>query len=339
MITDREKKKTIPPQDIQAKKAESQRLFAGDRLLEPAGRADILRRADLTREDLRSFEDRVVFSPFLEIGAGTGVRGLRLSQDYGAQGVITDISLNSLRCMPYAALILNTSHFPQRICCDSHHLPYSDNSFNFVFAYRTLHHSTNPVPLTAECYRVLGKGGHFFFNEEPLTSPLRTFLRGKRQLSPQGTTVQNLAKRFGLEKVFWDDGCLERSAGIEEQRFERWLWLSALAPFEQVELTINSRLRLKTDLRRPKLLAWLAGWVGGNVRGFCQKQSGEPMEGRVEDHLMCVDCRSTLLSSAPDLSLDCGTCGRKYPVFDGVVRILPLEIERAIHGEGCEQPE
>ena len=47
----------------------------------------------------------------------------------------------------------------------------------FVFAYQALHHFAQPVPVIAECHRVLGQGGHLFFNEEPMDSPLRRMLR------------------------------------------------------------------------------------------------------------------------------------------------------------------
>lgn len=324
----------LPPyQDIEAKRAESQRSFTGNRLLEPAGRADLLRRARVTSQDLQSIQEKATFSPFLEIGAGSGVRSLQLCQDYRAQGIVTDISPNSLRAMPAAAQVLGAVDLPERICCDSHYLPFMDNTFAFVFAYRTLHHCANPVPVVRECQRVLGRGGHFFFNEEPLTSPLRRLLRGKRELCSPSTPAQSFARKLGLEKVFWDDGKLERSLGIQEERFERRLWLKALEPFEKADLTVNSKLRLQTDLRRPWLRAFLAGWVGGNVRGLCEKQSGEAPAAQWIDRMICLDCRNPGLITEIGEGLQCAHCGRRYPLVDGIIRMLPREIEASLYGE------
>jgi uncharacterized protein YbaR (Trm112 family) len=180
---------------------------------------------------------------------------------------------------------------------------------------------------------VLAREGHFFFNDEPLDSPLRRFLRGGRRLNIPPTKPQRIAARLGLQKVFWDDGAWEVSVGITEARFNRWLWLAALAPFERVDLTVNRKLRLHTNLRTPRLTAWMAGWVGGNVRGLCQKLSGKPVVSRFDQRLMCLDCGASCLTHLPDGSLQCGACARQYPHFDGITRMLPLEIENALYGE------
>jgi methylase of polypeptide subunit release factors len=145
MSADRESRKTAPLQDLPAKKAETRRNFAGRGLLEPAVAVDLKRRADLMRQDLGSVLDRAALSTFLEIGGGSGVRSLVLAGEYEAQGVLTDISQNSLRNAPFAALVLQTEAVPRRICCDAHFLPFLPDTFRFVFAYRTLHHSSNLV--------------------------------------------------------------------------------------------------------------------------------------------------------------------------------------------------
>jgi SAM-dependent methyltransferase len=333
MSAERESHNTAPLQDLPAKKAETRRNFTGIRLLEPAAAGDLKRRVDLLRQDLGSIQERAENSPFLEIGGGSGVRSLALAGEFKAQGVLTDISQNSLRNAPYAALVLQTEPIPRRICCDAHFLPFLPDTFRFVFAYRTLHHSSNLVPVVAECYRVLACEGHFFFNDEPLDSPLRRLLRSGRRLSNPPTKTQRIAARLGLHKVFWDDGAWEVSVGITEARFNRWLWLAALSPFERVDLTVNRKLKLHTNLRTPRLTAWLAGWVGGNVRGLCQKQSGKPVEGPFDQRLMCLDCGASCLTQLPDGSLQCGACARKYPHIEGITRMLPLEIENALYGE------
>jgi len=55
----------------------------------------------------------------------------------------------------------------------AHCTPCLPNTSCLVFAFRTLHHFENHVLVLAECERVLARGGHFLFIEEPMDSALR----------------------------------------------------------------------------------------------------------------------------------------------------------------------
>ena len=159
-------------QSTGAKYAEVQRTHYGQAILDdPQLRGMFCDRVDSLLTDLRGLKEKgVSFSPFLEIGAGNVKRSAALLNNYPVQGVATDISQNSLRDTPYILSMLDYDHSPLLICCDAHPIPFLQNSFQFVFAYQTLHHFGNPIPVLAECYRILGKGGHLFFNEEPIDS-------------------------------------------------------------------------------------------------------------------------------------------------------------------------
>ena len=50
-----------------------------------------------------------------------------------------------------------------------------------------------------------------------------------------------------------------------EARFDLWLWREALRPFGEVRVEISRRLRLRSDLYRPRLAAFVSGLWGGNV--------------------------------------------------------------------------
>ncbi|MDX1665473.1 MAG: methyltransferase domain-containing protein [Candidatus Promineifilaceae bacterium] len=320
-------------QDLRAKRAESRRPRFGKNLIGDGDlRADSLARASLARRDLADLAARGIrFSPFLEIGASRAQRSAILSKDYQAEGVATDISLPSLQDAPYTQLLLGVPAMPLTICCDMHHLPFRDDTFQFIFAYRTLHHVPNPIPVVAECYRVLGRGGHFFCNEEPMLGPLLRLLRGQRTLSHPYTPLQRLAARYRLEKVFWDDGAWERSVGIVEARFNLNLWRQALAPFTRVETTISRRLRLQTDLRTPSLSRWLARIVGGNVRALCYKDGGVPPPENFMERLLCLDCGGAPVAQAEDGSFRCPTCRRRYPLHDGVLVMLPRRLQETLY--------
>ncbi len=319
-------------QTLEAKRAESQRGFSGENVLKDSNLSSMLReRADTMLKDLRVLEEKKVpFSPFLEIGAGSVQRSTALINHYSADGVATDISQQSLRDTPFTLSLLGYSRAPSLICCDAHYIPFLSNTFQFVFAYQTLHHFENPIPVVAECYRVLAKGGCFYFNEEPMDSPLRRFLRGNRMLSHPPTRWQQMAYRAHIEKVFWDDGMLERSLGMTEARFDIGLWRETLKPFREISVEVNRRLRINTNLYAPALGVFLAGIAGGNVKGLCVKTDGDSVVDDFHKRLMCLDCRSTLLLC--EEHLHCQYCGRVYPVYDGVIRMLPKELETHLFG-------
>lgn len=324
-------KSTPKHQSLEAKRAESKRPFSGENILKDQNLGSMLReRASTMLNDLKALQEKSVsFSPFLEIGAGSVQRSAALMNHYPVDGVATDISQQSLRDTPFTLSLLGYARSPILICCDAHHLPFLPNTFQFVFAFQTLHHFENPVPVVAECYRVLGKGGYFYFNEEPMDSPLRRLLRGNRVLSHPPTRLQKLAYRLHAEKVFWDDGALERSLGITEARFDMGLWREALQPFIETNLEVNRRFRIYTNLYRPILSSFLASIIGGNVKGLCLKTDGESVVGDFHERLLCLDCHSTELSHE-DEQLHCENCGRVYPITDNVIRMLPEELENQL---------
>lgn len=297
-------------------------------------------RARTTLADLAALQRLgVTFTPFLEIGAGSVQRSATLINHYEADGVATDISPRSLQDAPYMLMLLNHARLPMLVSCDAHHLPFEDNSFRFVFAYQTLHHFSNPVPVLAECHRVLCRDGHLFFNEEPMDSSLRRLLRGNRLLTEPPTPLQRAGRRLGVEKLFWDDGARERALGMTEARFDLDLWRTALRPFHVVELEVNRKLRLRPNLYRSSVRALLSGVIGGNVRGLCRKADGEPLTTDFRSRLKCLDCHATALSQDGESSgtVSCGHCGRRYPLEQGVIRMLPRSLDAELYPETPEE--
>jgi SAM-dependent methyltransferase len=319
---------TADGQNLSAKIAEFKQVPFRGHLLKDENLILIHRgRANAMLTEVQALTEKVTFNPFLEIGAGCIQRSAALINNYSIDGVATDIAQRLLQDAPYTLSLLNYKRTPTLICCDAHHLPFLSNTFMFVTAFQMLHRFTDPAPVIAECYRVLGKGGYFYFNEEPVDSSLRRLLRGKRALSRPRTRLQSLAHSLGVERIFWDDGARERSAGIIVERFNMVLWRRALRPFAEVDAEINRKLKIHIDLKESNLSSSLASLVGGNIKGLCLKSEGEAVIQDFHKRLMCLDCRSAQISQAEDTHLCCEGCGRIYPITEGVIRMLPKELE------------
>jgi SAM-dependent methyltransferase len=327
---------------LNAKRAEYSRLPFGEELIRnPQAREWFWERAGMMISDTERLRNRSIrFTPFLEIGASSAQRStallntIDLPDDGRPVGAATDIAMARLAEAPMVAEVLGFKRLPSLICCDAHALPFLSDTFNFLFAYRSLHHFNNPTPVLAECYRVLGKEGVLFFNEEPLDTPLRRWLRGNRMHSSQPGFLERLGYRLGLENIFWDDGAWERAQGITEARHDMQLWKTALAPFNKVEVDVNNKLHIQSDLVHPRLNVFLSNLMGGNLRCLAWKGEGQPAGEVIEGRLMCLDCHSNRLVKNEDGDLTCQDCQRTYPLRNGVLRMFPreLDVEMEISG-------
>jgi SAM-dependent methyltransferase len=321
-------KNTSEDQSLSAKIAEFKQVPHRGDLLKDQNLISIHRgRANAMLTEVHELTEKVTFHPFLEIGAGCIQRSAALINNYSIDGVAIDIAQQVLQDAPYTLSLLNYKRIPTLICCDAHHLPFLSNTFMFVTAFQMLHRFTDPAPVIAECYRVLGKGGYFYFNEEPMDSFLRRLLRGKRVLSRPPTKLQRLASSLGVEKIFWDDGDRERSSGIIVERFDMVLWRRALRHFNEIDAEINRKLKIHTDLKESTMSSFLASLVGGNIKALCLKSEGEAVIEDFHKRLICLDCGSIQIYRTEHKHLRCESCGRIYPITEGVIRMLPRELE------------
>ncbi len=96
----------------------------------------------------------------LEVGCGAGVDLVRFAQG-GAE--VTGVDLAP------SAIDLARANFEQQglhaklEVADGEHLPFPDNSFDFVFAHGVVQYTADPRRLVEECRRVLKPGGEAVF--------------------------------------------------------------------------------------------------------------------------------------------------------------------------------
>lgn len=100
----------------------------------------------------------------LMLGCGTGDECLLL-QTFGASDMTgIDLSAESIK--------LAKSTYPDFEFCvgDMHHLPFENDTFDFVYSSLVIHYSENPSAVYNEINRVLKKGGQLLFS---IGHPLR----------------------------------------------------------------------------------------------------------------------------------------------------------------------
>jgi SAM-dependent methyltransferase len=105
----------------------------------------------------------------LDLGCGIGGYTLAL-RDAGARVVSADLSRRTLAGLS-AGLRL--------VCADALHLPFADESFDFVFCASLVEHVPDPPQMLREVWRALKPGGQCYLSFPPFYSP-----RGGHQFSP-----------------------------------------------------------------------------------------------------------------------------------------------------------
>ena len=105
-------------QSIDAKRAETERPYAGEDILKNKKLGKMYwQRAVQTIIELEHLEKKdIIFDPFLEIGAGGAQRSIALINQYSTDGAAIDISFNSLRNAPFIMSLFKYDKSPLLIC-------------------------------------------------------------------------------------------------------------------------------------------------------------------------------------------------------------------------------
>lgn len=98
----------------------------------------------------------VANTTFLNIGCGGGDEGL-LFAGYGANYVGVDFSFNAAR---YTQELISRAGFSGHTYhAEAEHLPFKDDSFDFIYSNGVLHHTPNTLEALTEARRVLSPNG------------------------------------------------------------------------------------------------------------------------------------------------------------------------------------
>lgn len=299
-------------------------------------------RMDQTLKDMQVLKERgTPLSPYVELGAERGQRSLVMENDLGACGAATDLSCHMLQSCQHYAGVFGREHLPLSVCCDAYHLPFLSDSIPFVFSYAMLHHFPDPSPIVQEVCRVLRPGGCFFFADEPYRKVLHLPLYTLKRSTMPRNKVQRLMNYFLGEQA----GNEEDHGIVENRRIGIRVWRRALSPFYEKEVRIRSWIRnVESDLFRPedRLRFYGASLMGGSLRGICRKAGNVSVKAAesIQEVLACPSCLERGRESRTaetGKKVQCVTCGRIFPIANGVLFLLSEQKMDALYPEVKEE--
>ncbi len=309
-----------------------------------------IKRTKKTFQKLR--KQKLNLSPFLEIGAERGQRAMLLVNDYKAQGIMLDLSLESLRKSRSLRYPLGLKKIPKSICADAYNLPFQNNTLAFIFTFQTLHHFPDPKPVLAEIYRVLAPGGTFLLDEEPVRQSFNLRLwRRPTKLS----WWEKLLKTTTLLHFLSEIGKSEVDAGIIETSFSLPTWEKALNVFDaiQANLTVFPFGPTTQILHKPKKLPANKPWLtpslpiyfllnllGGNIQALCQKfpnklpatsyklqaTSYKLQANNKLPPFACPTCPQKPLLEKQNKNWYCPSCKDIYPEKEGIPILIKKDL-------------
>ncbi len=283
----------------------------------------------------------VAKAPFIEIGAERTQRTLVMENHLGfnSGGAAVDISYEMLKSGNFYKERFKKEKSSLKICCDANNLPFLSNSIPFVFCYETLHHFPEPTPIINEIHRVLSKGGHLYFDEEPFTQKLHFNLYNSNNIYSNEFINRSFLKKV-IDKFFAKRVCNEVEHGIiENDDIPIKLWKNVLSIFEKSQVTLSPINKIQVDMCKPKsrILYFIAYLLGGNIRAICKKEGNYIEQNlKIDELLICPDCQQNNNEIKLTLVQDfyyCKNCNKKYPIIDNVAFLFNYKKMKELYPE------
>lgn len=102
----------------------------------------------------------------LDVGTGTANIPVQFAQTVpGIRFIALDLSLPMLKRAQYNIRESGCYDRILLVCADAEHLPFRDQSFDFVMSHSTMHHLKNPLTSVREIVRVTKHGNRFIVRD------------------------------------------------------------------------------------------------------------------------------------------------------------------------------
>ena len=245
-------------------------------------------------------------SRLLEVGAGAGRNTMRYTGF--DQIVLLDYSRTQLE---QAQARLGVSKRFIYVAADIYKLPFDSAVFDAATMIRTLHHLSEPRDALRNIRYSLARGATFaleYANKQNFKAILRWVTR-KQEWNPfHRDTIEFAELNYDFHPTMIDKWLSETGFCIR-----RKLTVSHLRA-DFLKRTIPLRMLVGLD----SVLQWTGDWWQLSPSVFIQSMvEGKPESIKEGLIWRCPSCSSVDLESSAD-GLKCGTCGRVWPLSDGI---------------------
>ncbi|MBI2034134.1 MAG: class I SAM-dependent methyltransferase [Candidatus Levybacteria bacterium] len=303
----------------------------------------IMDRVNTTRITFQNLLQKgIPLSPFLEIGSERGQRSLLLTNEFGANGFMCDISLESLLSAKGVMENFNYTKLPVGVCADAYNLPFRAGSIPFIFCFQTIHHFPDPYPIFKEIKRVLAPGGYFYFNEEPIKQRFNLNLfRRDYHLRWYEKILKKLLILHFISRI----GKSETDHNIIETSFPLTTWQRSIDIFDGADITVTvfpfgptvKRIKNKKNgwINFPLLVKLMLASLGGNIEGLCyvNKKHIAEKKNKTSNILACPNCKRKpkLLYHKLKKCLSCPLCMATFENKHGVFILVSGKQKKALY--------
>ncbi len=252
----------------------------------------------------------------VEIGAGFG----RLLEEYRHFDEVYLLDFAPSMIADARARLAGARPGLRFVCADLYHLPFAAAALDTVVQVRVLHHVEAVESAVAEVARVLRAGGSYvleYANKRNLKSLLRYGL-GRQEANPLDPSSHEFVP------LNWNHHPARVLAALNDV---------GLAPIVQRTVSLFRHPALKSRLPAERLAALddlLAGPLAGLTLGPSQFLRALRLEGGGLSRWVwrCPACGHEGLNEQGDV-LPCPTCGRRWPIVNGVYQFRQDLLDRA----------
>jgi ubiquinone/menaquinone biosynthesis C-methylase UbiE len=158
---------------------------------------------------------------YLDVGTGNGAVPIHMAQEYGLHATGVDIDPNQIKIAEDNSVGIPHARF---LTVDGIQLPFENNEFDIVSAFKVTHHIPNWQEALAEMLRVLKPCGYFVYVDfvfPEWLAPLGQCIVRDKAGVPTLTGLNVLIQEYTLCPIYWSKPFMQYEGVFQKNKFYR----------------------------------------------------------------------------------------------------------------------